>query len=89
MAYDKNKNGKPDADEWYEIAGSQHAKATTVKNFKATYNKKATGEPLVTSSALWTDYEHVYCENNKGDKYYLARPRGKKNFIHCGRCRLQ
>jgi len=80
VAYDKNKNGKPDADEWYEIIGSQHAKSTTVKDFKITYKKKAVGEPLVTSSALWTDYEHVYCENSKGEKYYLPRPRGKKEF---------
>ena len=80
VAYDKNKNGKPDADEWYEIAGSQHSKSTTIKNFKITYKKKAVGEPLVTSSALWTDYEHVYCENSKGDTYYLPRPRGKKEF---------
>ncbi|MCR4029864.1 MULTISPECIES: PKD domain-containing protein [Flavobacterium] len=80
VAYDKNKNGKPDADEWYEIAGSQHSKSTTIKNFKVTYKKKAVGEPLVTSSALWTDYEHVYCENSKEDKYYLPRPRGKKEF---------
>lgn len=80
VAYDKNKNGKPDAEEWYEIIGSQHTKSTTVKNFKISYKKKAVGEPLVTSSALWTDYEHIYCENNQDEKYYLARPRGKKEF---------
>lgn len=28
VAYDKNRNGKPDADEWYEIAGSAHRDAT-------------------------------------------------------------
>lgn len=28
VAYDKNKNGKPDEDEWYEIAGSAHEDAT-------------------------------------------------------------
>lgn len=80
VAYDKNKNGKPDTDEWFEIIGSQHTKETTVKDFKITYNKKGAGEPLVTASALWTDYEHVYCENSKGEKYYLPRPRAKKEF---------
>ncbi|MBF4515777.1 hypothetical protein IRZ71_05460 [Flavobacterium sp. ANB] len=80
VAYDKNKNGKPDADEWYEIIGSQHAKANTIKNFKVTYHKKAAGEPLVTGSALFLDYEHVFCENNQGETYYLARPKSKKEF---------
>nr|WP_294781153.1 hypothetical protein [uncultured Flavobacterium sp.] len=80
VAYDKNKNGKPDAEEWYEIAGSQHAKSTTIKNFKITYNKKPIGEPVVTASALWLDYEHLYCENNQDKKYYLSRPRAKKEF---------
>ena len=28
VAYDANKNGKPDADEWYEIAGSSHEDVT-------------------------------------------------------------
>ncbi|MFD1602846.1 cell surface protein [Flavobacterium artemisiae] len=80
VAYDKNKNGKPDEDEWYEIIGSQHTKSNTVKNFKITYRKKGANEPLVTSSALFLDYEHVYCENNQEEKYYLARPKAKKEF---------
>ena len=80
VAYDKNKNGKPDADEWYEIKGSQHDKANTVKNFKVTYHKKAAGEPLVSGSALFLDYEHIFCENSKGETYYLARPRSRKEF---------
>lgn len=80
VAYDKNKNGKPDEDEWYEIIGSQHTKANTVKNFKVTYRKKGANEPLVTASALFLDYEHVYGENNQGETFYLARPRAKKEF---------
>ena len=31
VALDKNKNGKPDDDEWYEIAGSEYFKDTTIK----------------------------------------------------------
>ncbi|KUJ62395.1 hypothetical protein AR687_08020 [Flavobacteriaceae bacterium CRH] len=80
VAYDKKKNGKPDADEWYEIKGSQHDKANTIKNFKVTYHKKAAGEPLVSGSALFLDYEHVFCENNLEETYYLARPKSKKEF---------
>ncbi len=39
VAYDKNKNGKPDDDEWYEIAGSEYFKNTTIKNYEITYFK--------------------------------------------------
>ncbi|PWB27338.1 hypothetical protein [Flavobacterium sp. HTF] len=80
VAYDKNKNGKPDADEWYEIIGSQHAKANTVKNFKVTYHKKGAEEPLVSGSALFSDYEHIFCENSDGESFYLARPKSRKEF---------
>lgn len=31
VAFDKNKNGKPDDDEWYEIAGSEYFKDSTIK----------------------------------------------------------
>ena len=36
---DKNKNGKPDDDEWYEIAGSEYFKDSTIKNYSITYYK--------------------------------------------------
>ncbi len=39
VAYDKNKNGKPDDDEWYEIAGSEYFKNETLKNYNITYFK--------------------------------------------------
>ncbi len=38
VAYDKNKNGKPDDDEWYEIEGSEHGKATTYNEYNITYH---------------------------------------------------
>lgn len=39
VAFDKNKNGKPDEDEWYEIAGSEYANPNTIKNYSITYQK--------------------------------------------------
>ncbi|TDQ08274.1 hypothetical protein [Pedobacter metabolipauper] len=82
VAYDKNDNAKPDDDEWYEIIGSSHAKANTVKNFKITYNKPATGKPVVVTgpNGFFADLEHLYCENNQGQSYYMARPKTKKEF---------
>lgn len=81
VAYDKNKNGKPDEDEWYEIIGSQHTKENTIKDFKITYAKPAATKPLVSPSRLWIDVEHVFCENNQKETYYLAKPAGtEKDF---------
>ena len=37
VAYDRNGNGKPDEDEWYELAGSEYYKETTFKNYTLTY----------------------------------------------------
>ena len=37
VAYDKNQDGKPDADEWYELAGSEYGKNTTIKGYEITY----------------------------------------------------
>ncbi|MNK06736.1 hypothetical protein D3C87_246350 [compost metagenome] len=82
VAYDKNKNGKPDDDEWYEIIGSSHGKSNTVKNFKITYHKPEIGKPLVAAGPNdpFLDREHIFCENNQGETYYLPRPKIKKEF---------
>lgn len=82
VAYDKNKNGKPDEDEWYEIIGSNHAKSNTIKNFKITYHKPAVGKPVVVNGPndFYLDHEHVFCENNQDENYYMHRPKTKKEF---------
>lgn len=41
VAFDKNGNGKPDEDEWYELAGSEYGKTTTRTNVKIVYNRPA------------------------------------------------
>lgn len=56
VSYDSNGNGKAD-DEWYEIAGSEHTKQTTIKNYEITYYKPAS-EPVNGSEPnyiKWTD----------------------------------
>lgn len=45
VAFDKNGNGQPDDDEWYELAGSEYAKATTQKDITITYNRPSTYTP--------------------------------------------
>lgn len=83
VAFDKNKNGKPDDDEWYEIIGSQHTKENTIKNFKITYHKKAAGLPVVVAGPNdpFTDREHIFCENNQPESYYMPRAKTKKEYF--------
>lgn len=49
VSQDKNGNGKPD-DEWFELAGSEYAKATTIKNYEITYTN-----PKAAANVAWTD----------------------------------
>lgn len=53
VAYDKNKNGKPDTDEWYEIAGSAVAEYQSIPWLSA---QRARGKDV----ALYRDYALTY-----------------------------
>ena len=66
VSYDANGNGLPD-DEWFEIAGSEYHKATTIKNYEITYYKPAS-EPLNPNEPnyiRWTD--------NQGQSGYISK----------------
>ncbi|MFA9188189.1 PKD-like domain-containing protein [Flavobacterium sp. FBOR7N2.3] len=66
VSYDANGNGKAD-DEWYEIAGSEYNKETTIKNYEMTYYKPET-EPTNASEPnyiRWTD--------NQGQTGYISK----------------
>jgi hypothetical protein len=70
VAYDKNKNGKPDEDEWYEIKGSGNFSAEkeawyaaavsnnndvrTFRNYEITYNRPTTEIPDNTPANSYT-----------------------------------
>lgn len=78
VAYDRNKNGKPDDDEWYEIAGSEYFKNTTVKNYSITYFKPNENKPPVTGSEFWqADIEYIKWQDNLGNTGYKT-----KNAFH-------
>lgn len=88
VAYDKNKNGQPDEDEWYEIAGSAHNNPTG----EAWY---ALAQKNGNDVNLYTDYEityfrpvkepetaeekaqYIHWEDNKGNSGYKV-----KNTFH-------
>lgn len=86
VAYDANKNGIADENEWYEIAGSEYYKSTTVKNYEVTYHKpNATATPVIGSAAWqydtaylpWTDNQNgsgtiTKTNNRRRNNYYPA-----------------
>ena len=39
VAFDWNQNGRPDDDEWYELAGSEYYKPETVKGYEIVYSR--------------------------------------------------
>lgn len=78
VAYDKNKNGKPDNDEWYEIAGSEYFKNTTVKDYSITYHKPNENKVPVPGTEFWqTDVEYIKWNDNLGNQGFKT-----KNTFH-------
>ncbi len=69
VSIDANGNGLPD-DTWYELAGSEYNKDTTIKNYSITYNKpESDPNPPVEEYISWTD--------NQGGSGWLP-----KNVFH-------
>lgn len=66
VAYDANKNGVADENEWYEIAGSEYSKSTTVKNYEVTYHKPDPDKEAVAGAADWQfDTDYLKWSDNK------------------------
>ena len=61
VAYDKNKNGKPDDDEWYEIAGSEYNNCKTIKDYEITYYRPDPNKvPVLDEEYQWaSDMEYI------------------------------
>ena len=66
VSFDANGNGLPD-DEWFEIAGSEYHKSTTVRNYEITYYKPEAepSNPNEPNYIRWTD--------NQGQTGYLSK----------------
>nr|WP_220485305.1 PKD domain-containing protein [Myroides sp. WP-1] len=71
VAYDANKNGIPDEDEWYEIAGSEHDKA--VLGYEITYYRPT----KVADESLEEIEQYIQWSDNKGNRGWK-----KKNTFH-------
>ncbi|MDK7375081.1 cell surface protein [Weeksella virosa] len=74
VAYDKNKNGKPDEDEWYEIAGSEYHNPSTIKNYSITYYKpEANHTPTPGPNGWDMDIRYIRWEDNQGNTGYKTQ----------------
>jgi len=73
VAYDANGNGRPDDNEWYEIAGSEYDNSETIHNYVMTYyrpetetaDEKKSGHVIIKNYIYWTD--------NQGNSGYLPK----------------
>ena len=75
VSYDANGNGLPD-DEWFEIAGSEYHKTTTVKNYEITWYKPESepANPTESEYIRWTDPQgqsgYISKNSNHTQTYY-------------------
>ena len=73
VSVDVNGNGMPD-DEWYELAGSEYHKASTVKGYEITYYRPDENKtPVPGSSTSITDATYQYWTDNQGGNGYISR----------------
>ncbi|MDA6068391.1 hypothetical protein NJT12_02040 [Flavobacterium sp. AC] len=81
VAYDANKNGIADENEWYEIAGSEHNKSTTVKNYEITYNKPNPAKAAVTGTKDWQfDKEYLKWTDNKNASGFITKTKKWRRY---------
>lgn len=81
VAYDANKNGIADENEWYEIAGSEHHKSTTIKNYEVTYNKPNPNKPAVAGTKDWQfDKEYLKWTDNKSTSNFITKTKKWRRY---------
>lgn len=75
VAYDANKNGMPDDDEWYELAGSEYYKPETTKNYEITYYRPDESKVPAPSqiNPNLTDTTYLYWNDNQGQDGYFSK----------------
>lgn len=74
VAYDKNQNGMPDEDEWYEIAGSDYYHANTCRGYEITYYRPDENkQPVPSGNMSITDAEYIRWTDNLGESGFLPK----------------
>lgn len=76
VAFDKNQNGIPDDDEWYELAGSEYYKPETTKNYEITYYRPDANKiPTPDASGSLLDTTFIKWIDNQGSMGYIQKLR--------------
>lgn len=86
VAYDKNKNGYPDDEEWYELAGSEYNASETIHGYQLTYyrtpeNHVATPD---ANNMFLIDTSYIQWRDNQGKEGYLAKSSFHKQNYYPG-----
>ncbi len=77
VSYDTNCNGLPD-DEWYELAGSEYYKPTTLHDYTVTYRRPDPGHvPVEDEDGYLDDLTYIPWTASDGESGYVA-----KNIFH-------
>lgn len=73
VSYDTNCNGLPD-DEWYELAGSEYHKPTTLHGYSITYRRPDPyHDPVEDESGYLSDLCYIPWTDSEGQTGYIAR----------------
>ncbi len=76
VAFDKNQNGNPDEDEWFELAGSEYYKPETAKNYEITYScPDANKKPIPDETGQLTDLFYIPWADNQNANGYIPKNR--------------
>lgn len=72
VAFDKNRNGIPDPDEWYELAGSEYHNSATLKNYEIIYSRPDPNKKPVPGLGM-IDAEYIAWKDNRGAAGYIPQ----------------
>ena len=72
VSMDSNGNGVPD-DAWYELAGSEYYKPTTIHNYTITYYRTPTDHVATPGTGGVTDSTYIAWHDNQGGSGYIER----------------
>lgn len=74
VAYDRNMNGRPDGDEWYELAGSEYYKPETQKTYSISYQRpEKDKKPVPDPSGTIIDMEYIRWTDNREKTGYIGK----------------
>ncbi len=73
VGVDWNGNGKPEKDEWYEIAGSEYYKPGCIKRYRIAYERDTVHPFIKASNPAIIDSAYIPWRDNQGKRGYVSR----------------